>query len=69
MMKGLMDRYLSQETVVDHLRIKVEKTEEELMELKAWKVQLGRWSTKIDCLGGQAPGRVREANKGAEESA
>ena len=24
--------------VVDHLRIKVEKTEEELMELKAWKV-------------------------------
>ena len=38
MMKGLMDRYLSQETVVDHLRIKVEKTEEELMELKAWKV-------------------------------
>lgn len=54
MMKGLMDRYLSQETVVDHLRIKVEKTEEELMELKAWKVvhenslpwQTGSWASQ-----------------------
>ena len=35
MMKGLMDRYLSQETVVDRLRAKVETTEAKLRELKA----------------------------------
>lgn len=37
MIKGLMDRCLSQETMVDCLMTKVEKTEE-LTELKAWKV-------------------------------
>lgn len=37
MIKGLMDRCLSQETMVDCSMTKVEKTEE-LTELKAWKV-------------------------------
>ena len=37
-MKGLMDRCLSQETMVDHVRAKAEATEAELGELKAWKV-------------------------------
>ena len=37
-MKGPMDRCLSQETMVDHVRVKAEATEVELGELKAWKV-------------------------------
>lgn len=37
-MKGLMDRCLSQETMVDHVRAKAEAIEAELGELKAWKV-------------------------------
>lgn len=37
-MKGLMDRCLSQETMVDHVRAKAKATEAELGELKAWKV-------------------------------
>ena len=43
MMKGLMDHCVSQATVVDHVRVRVEATgveatEVELGELKAWKV-------------------------------
>ena len=37
-MKGLMDRCLSQETMVDYVRAKAEATEAELRELKSWKV-------------------------------
>ena len=35
MMKGLMDHCVSQATVVDHVRVRVEATEVELGELKA----------------------------------
>ena len=38
MMKGLMDRCLSQEMVADQVRAKVRATEAELGELKVWKV-------------------------------
>lgn len=38
MMKGLMDRCMSQATVVDHVRARAEVSEAELGELKAWKV-------------------------------
>ena len=38
MMKGLMGRCLSQEMVVNCLRVKAETTEAELGELQAWKV-------------------------------
>jgi len=38
MMKGLMDRCVSQAMVVDRVRAKAEVTEAELGELKAWKV-------------------------------
>ena len=37
MMKGLMDCCASHETVVGHLREKVEARETELRELMAWK--------------------------------
>ena len=37
MMKGLMDCCASHETVVGHLREKVEARETELQELMAWK--------------------------------
>ena len=37
MMKGLMDHYASHETVISHLREKVEAKELELKELMAWK--------------------------------
>lgn len=38
MIKGLMDRHMSQATVADHVRARVEVLEAELGELKAWKV-------------------------------
>lgn len=38
MMKGLIDRCLSQEVVVDQVKVKVKATKVELGELKAWKV-------------------------------
>lgn len=38
MMKGLMDRYVSQATMVDCVRAKAEATKAVLRELKAWKV-------------------------------
>ena len=38
MMKGLMDRCLNHETSLDHLRAKANSTEDELNELKSWKV-------------------------------
>lgn len=37
MMKGLMDYCASHETMVGHLREKVEARETELQELMAWK--------------------------------
>ena len=37
MMKGLMGRCLNHETALDHIRVKVNSTEDELNELKAWK--------------------------------
>ena len=37
MMKGLMDRCASHETVINHLRKKVEAKESDLRELIAWK--------------------------------
>jgi len=37
-MQGLMNRCLSQETMVDHLREKAESSKVELRELTAWKV-------------------------------
>ena len=37
MMKGLMGRCLNHETTLDHIRVKVNSTEDELNELKAWK--------------------------------
>ena len=37
MMKDLMDRYASHETVMSHLREKVEARKTELRELMAWK--------------------------------
>ena len=37
MMKGLMDRSVSQAMVVDRVRARVEALEAELGELKAWK--------------------------------
>ena len=37
MIKGLMDRCMSQATVVDHVRARAEALEAELGELKAWK--------------------------------
>ena len=40
MMKGLMDRCVSQATVVDHVRARVEASKDELGELKAWKVTM-----------------------------
>ena len=36
-MKGLMDRCVSYETVISHLREKVKASESELRELIAWK--------------------------------
>ena len=36
-MKGLMDRYMSQETVVGHLRERAKAMEMELREPEAWK--------------------------------
>jgi len=36
MIKGLMDRCVSHETVISHLREKVEARESELRELTAW---------------------------------
>ena len=38
MMKGLMGRCLNHETSLDHLRVKANLTEDELNELKSWKV-------------------------------
>ena len=38
MMKGLMDRYVSQATMVDCVRAKAKATKAVLGELKAWKV-------------------------------
>ena len=38
MMKGLMGYCLNYETMLDHIRAKVSSTEEELNELKAWKI-------------------------------
>ena len=37
-MKGLMDRCMSQATVVDHVRAKAKASKAERGELKAWKV-------------------------------
>ena len=37
MMKGLMGRCLNHETALDHIRVKVNLTEDELNELKARK--------------------------------
>ena len=37
MMKGLMDRCASHETMLGHLREKVEAKETEIRELMAWK--------------------------------
>ena len=37
MMKGLTDRCMSHETVITHLRKKVEAKDSELRELMAWK--------------------------------
>ena len=37
MMKGLMGRCLNHEIALDHIRVKVNSTEDELNELKAWK--------------------------------
>ena len=38
MMKGLMDRALHQETVLERVHEKARLTGEELLELKSWKV-------------------------------
>ena len=38
MMKGLMGHYLNHETALDCLRVKATLTEDELSELKSWKV-------------------------------
>lgn len=38
MMNGLMDRCLSQETVLDRVRAMAKAIEAELGELKAWKM-------------------------------
>ena len=38
MMKGLMGRCLNHETALDRVRAKANKTEDELNDLKAWKV-------------------------------
>ena len=37
MLKGLMDRCTSHETMISHLREKVEARDSELRELTAWK--------------------------------
>ena len=37
MMKGLMGHCLNHETALDHIRVKVTSTEDELNELRAWK--------------------------------
>ena len=39
-MKGLMDRCVSQATVVDRVRARAEASEAELGELKAWMVAM-----------------------------
>ena len=38
MMKGLMGRCLNHETTLDHVRMKANETEDELISLEAWKV-------------------------------
>ena len=38
MMKGLMGRCLNHETMLDHIKAKARSTEDELVELKAWKM-------------------------------
>jgi len=38
MMKGLKGRCLNHETVLDHIKVKARSTEDELAELKAWKM-------------------------------
>ncbi|XP_050251530.1 uncharacterized protein LOC126720992 [Quercus robur] len=40
MMKGLMGRCLSQETALDRVRAKAEKTEEELLQLRNWRPKI-----------------------------
>ena len=37
MMKGLMGRCLNHETALDRIKAKARSTEDELVELKAWK--------------------------------
>ena len=37
MMKGLMGHCLNHETALDHIKAKTRSTEDELIELKAWK--------------------------------
>lgn len=39
MAKGLFDRCLSHEKTLEHVRVRAEATEEELAELKAWKLR------------------------------
>ncbi|XP_050245970.1 uncharacterized protein LOC126693969 [Quercus robur] len=40
MMKGLIGRCLSQETALDRVRAKAEKTEEELLQLRNWRPKI-----------------------------
>ena len=60
MMKGLMDRCVSQARVVDHVRARVEASEAELSELKAWKAI---WEKKFNLTK-----KLLEEEEGIEKS-
>lgn len=63
MMEGLMERYLSHEMALERVCTKVKATEEELIELKAWKVYQDEKLKALKQLRGELERQVEELGK------